>query len=65
MQWYSRLASKLRLLGFGVSGLNQEGSGQKLLFSEPEDEKQKKLAEVYDKIKQKFGDDALKRADNR
>ena len=63
MQWYNKSASKLRLLGFWVSGLSQEGSGQKSLFSEPEDEKQKKLDEVYDKIKQKFGDDALKRGE--
>jgi len=63
MQWYNRSASKLRLLGFGVSGLSQEGSGQQLLFSEPEDEKQKKLDDIYDKIKQKFGDDALKRGE--
>ncbi|HPS56055.1 MAG TPA: DNA polymerase IV, partial [Sedimentisphaerales bacterium] len=33
MQWYGKSATKLRLLGFGVSGLSQEGSGQKLLFS--------------------------------
>ena len=62
-QWHNKSASKLRLLGFGVSGLSQEGSGQKLLFSEPENEKQKKLDQVYDKIKQKFGDDALKRGE--
>jgi len=61
MQWYNKSASKLRLLGFGVSGLSQQGSGQQSLFADPENEKQKKLDQVYDKIKQKFGDDALKR----
>ena len=60
-QWYRKSASKLRLLGFGVSGLSEQGSGQQSLFSDPENEKQKKLDEVYDQIKQKFGDDALKR----
>jgi hypothetical protein len=51
----------LRLLGFGASGLSLEGSGQKSLFSDPEEEKQKKIDKVYDKIRGKFGDDALKR----
>jgi len=60
-QWYQKAAGALRLLGFGVSGLSPEGSGQKSLFSDPEDEKQKKIDEVYDKIRGKFGDDALKR----
>lgn len=60
-QWYNKSASKLRLLGFGVSGLSLQGSGQQSLFYEPENEKQKKLDEVYDKIKHKFGDDVLKR----
>lgn len=60
-QWYKKSAGELRLLGFGASGLSPEGSGQKLLFSDPEDEKQKKIDEVYDMIRNKFGDDALKR----
>jgi DNA polymerase-4 len=60
-QWHKKSAGALRLLGFGASGLSPEGSGQKLLFSNPEDEKQKKIDEVYDKIRGKFGDDALKR----
>lgn len=60
-QWHKKTAGALRLLGFGASGLSPEGSGQKLLFSNPEDEKQKKIDEVYDKIRNKFGDDALKR----
>jgi hypothetical protein len=51
----------LRLLGFGTSGLSPEGTGQKLLFSDPEEEKHKKIDEVYDRIRGKFGDDALKR----
>ena len=60
-QWHKKSAGALRLLGFGASGLSPEGSGQKLLFSDPEDEKQKKIDEVYDKIRGKFGEDALKR----
>ena len=60
-QWYQKAAGALRLLGFGASGLSPEGSGQKSLFSDPEEEKQKKIDEVYDKIRNKFGDDSLKR----
>jgi len=60
-KWHKKSAGALRLLGFGASGLSPEGSGQKSLFSDPEDEKQKKIDAVYDKIRNKFGDDALKR----
>lgn len=51
----------MRLLGFGTSGLAPEGTGQKLLFSDPKEEKQKKIDEVYDKIRGRFGEDSLKR----
>lgn len=34
-KWYNSSASKLRLLGFGVSGLVKEGSIQQSLFSDP------------------------------
>ncbi len=60
-QWHNKTPGALRLLGFGTSGLISEGSGQKLLFSDPEEEKQKKIDEVYDKIRNKYGDDSLKR----
>jgi len=60
-KWHKKSAGALRLLGFGASGLSPEGSGQKLLFSDAEDEKQRKIDAVYDKIRNKFGDDALKR----
>jgi len=61
-KWYnSSSASKIRLLGFGVSGLVKEGSSQKSLFSDPNEKKQKNLDEIYDKIKQKYGEDSLKR----
>lgn len=61
-QWYdSSSAGELRLLGFAVSGLVQEGAGQKMLFSEPNNNQQKKIDEVYDKIKKKYGGDSVKR----
>jgi DNA polymerase-4 len=60
-QWHQKAAGALRLLGFGTAGLSPEGSGQKLLFSDPQEEKQKIIDEVYDRIRGKFGDDSLKR----
>ena len=59
--WYRKSAGPLRLLGFGASGLREAGSGQHQLFSEPEQEKQKRLDEAFDMIRDKFGHDALKR----
>jgi len=60
-QWYKLSAGALRLLGFGTSGLSPEGTGQKLLFADPEDEKQKLLDSAFDKIREKYGEDKLKR----
>jgi DNA polymerase-4 len=34
--WHTKSAQALRLLGFGVSGLSEEGSGQGQLFVDPE-----------------------------
>ncbi len=61
LQWLKKSAGPLRLIGFGVSGLQKTGSGQKQLFPEPDQEKQKKLDEAFDKIRDKFGHDALRR----
>ena len=48
-------------MGFGASRLVDEGIGQKELFINPEDEKQRKVDEVFDRIKKKYGDDSVKR----
>ena len=61
LKWHEKSAGVLRLLGFGASGLQEAGSGQHELFSEPELEKQKRLDEAFDKIRDKFGHDALRR----
>ena len=61
LKWHKKSAGALRLLGFGVSGLLKAGSGQHQLFTEPEVEKQKRLDEAFDKIRNKFGHDALRR----
>lgn len=60
-QWYKKSAGALRLLGFGVSGLSPEWTGQKLLFSDAEEEKQKKIDSAFDQIRRKYGEDGLKR----
>ena len=61
LKWHKKSAGALRLLGFGVSGLQEAGSGQHQLFSEPDADKQKRLDEAFDKIREKFGYDALRR----
>jgi len=63
LKWHKKSAGALRLLGFGVSGLQKAGSGQHHLFGEPEQEKQKRLDEAFDEIRGKFGHDALKRGE--
>jgi DNA polymerase IV len=58
--WYSKSARALRLLGFGVSGLADEGTGQGQLFADPEEQKQKRLDEAFDAIRNRYGSNALK-----
>jgi DNA polymerase-4 len=60
-KWHEKSAGPLRLLGFGVSGLSRPGTGQQLLFTDPEEEKQKDVDSVFDKIRQKYGQDSLRR----
>lgn len=59
--WYKRKPTALRLLGFGASGLVAEGSGQKELFADADEEKHKRIDKAYDQIKHRYGDDAVKR----
>jgi len=61
LKWHKKSAGHLRLLGFGASGLITEGTGQKELFVNPEEERQKRLDQAYDEIKNKYGNDAVKR----
>jgi DNA polymerase-4 len=62
-EWYKKSAAKIRLLGFGVSNLQAEGSGQQLLFSDPNNKKQKTIDAIFHKIRGKYGDDALTRGE--
>jgi len=61
LKWHKKSAGPLRLLGFGASGLQKTGAGQRLLFVEPEQQKQKRLDKAFDQIRNKFGHDALRR----
>ncbi|TSA54570.1 MAG: DNA polymerase IV [Planctomycetaceae bacterium] len=61
VKWHKKSTGALRLLGFGASGLQRSGSGQQSLFTEPEQQKQKRLDKAFDQIRGKFGHDALRR----
>ena len=61
LKWHKKSAGALRLLGFGTSGLQKAGTGQQMLFAEPEQEKQERLDKAFDEIRGKFGHDALRR----
>jgi len=51
----------IRLLGMGVSGLDDSGLAQGLLFDQEERERQGRLDAVKDQLKQRFGPDVLRR----
>ncbi|MHC4629268.1 MAG: DNA polymerase IV [Planctomycetota bacterium] len=61
LKWHRKSPGALRLLGFGASSLQKTGAGQRRLFPEPEDEKQKRLDRAFDQIRGKFGRDVLRR----
>jgi len=60
-RWQVESAGPLRLIGFAVSGLKHEEIDQKQLFSDAEKEKQKRLDEAVDMIKNRYGKNALRR----
>jgi DNA polymerase-4 len=60
-EWFGKSAGALRLIGMGVSGLSCEGSGQRLLFSDPAEQKEKSLDSAFDRIRAKYGRDSLNR----
>ena len=45
----------IRLLGVGVSHFSEERKVQKSLFAEPQQQKQKRLDQVADRIQEQFG----------
>ena len=60
-RWLARSTGPLRLLGFGASGLQPEGAGQQLLFTDPEEEKLKRLDQAVDRIRDRYGRTAVRR----
>jgi len=62
-KWHAKSARALRLLGFGVSGLSDQDSGQKQLFVDPEEQRQKELDKAFDAVRNKYGSRALKHGD--
>ena len=59
--WYKKQAGALRLIGFGVSGLQTPSSQQLELFPDPQEQKQRQVDKALDAIHERFGKDALKR----
>ena len=51
----------LRLIGMGVSGLDDTGTVQRLLFDQEERHKQTRLDIVADQLKDRFGTEVLRR----
>ena len=51
----------VRLVGMGVSGLDDTGQVQCLLFDQDDRQKQTRLDSVVDRLKERFGTDALRR----
>jgi DNA polymerase-4 len=60
-KWYELSAGPLRLLGFCVSCLQKCNTGQQMLFAESYQKKQERLDKAFDKIRDKFGHDSLRR----
>jgi DNA polymerase-4 len=52
----------VRLLGVGVSHLEAQGSGQQGLFPDPASQRAHRLAEVADRVRERFGKEAMTRA---
>ena len=51
----------VRLLGMGVTGLDDRGPAQRMLFDREEREKQARLDAVADQLKERFGSGSLRR----
>ena len=52
----------VRLLGVGVSGLVPSGSAPALLFTDPVDERARRLAQAQDAVRDRLGESAVTRA---
>ena len=59
--WFSEAGGALRLIGFEASHFAFEQKQQQLLLPFAQEVKQQRLDNTIDKIREKFGDDAVKR----
>ena len=59
--WAKREFLPVRLIGFGVSHLEDEGGRQIDLFPDEQDERLRRLDQTTDKIRSRFGRDAIHR----
>jgi len=60
-KWWGQSAGALRLLGFGVSGLDEPAQRQLGLFADPQEQKHQRLDHTVDEIRNRYGRDAVKR----
>jgi len=60
-KWYAGEAGPLRLIGFCASGFSGGPAGQRTLFKDFEDPKQKRLDEAIDRIRTRYGDESVGR----
>jgi DNA polymerase-4 len=63
-RWQSRSAGPLRLLGFAASGLEDEHAGQQLLFPDEQEEKLRRLDQIVDQIRDRYGKRAVRRGNS-
>jgi nucleotidyltransferase/DNA polymerase involved in DNA repair len=62
LNFFASDSRRIRLIGVGVSGLSEASTGQMSLLEDPGIAKNHKIAEAVDKIKGKFGENAVTRA---
>lgn len=60
-RWAREAFQPVRLIGASVSQLVPLGAGQQTLFSDPEDERNRRLDRAADAVRERFGPDALRR----
>jgi DNA polymerase IV len=60
-EWFRPAAGPWRLIGFRLSSLSDSDRVQLSLFPDPDQQKQKKIDETLDAIRDRFGRDSLKR----
>ena len=59
--WAREGFQPVRLIGASVSQLVPLGAGQQTLFSDPDDERRRRLDRAADAVRERFGPDALRR----